>query len=198
VLVDRLSGFVVLFAMACAALPFSYQLMPPLVTAVILTITILTLVGVWLALSDRVWGRLCGAPLLQNLLARPRVQHFRASIAAYRTPAITKALLASLLFNILLMAINFLVALGLGVRISLWYFLIFIPIISFLLTLPISFSGLGVREGGYVLLFAQAGVPSPLALAMSLCMYAMAVATGLIGGVLYALQGYRGLGRPAR
>ena len=197
VLVDRLSGFVVLFAMACAALPFSYRLIPPAVTAIILAITVLTFLGGWMALSDRVWKWLCGLPLLSRLLANPRVQHFRTSIAAYRTPAIGKALLASLLFNVLLMVINYLVALGLGLRISLWYFLIFIPIISFLLTLPISFSGLGVREGGYVLLFAQAGVPSSVALAMSLCMYAMAVATGLIGGVLYALQGYRGLGRPA-
>lgn len=197
VLVDRLTGFVVLFAMATVALPFSYQLIPVPVTAMILIITALTFLGVWLALSDRVWRWIHRLPLVRNLLEQPRVQHFRSSIAAYRTPAIANALLASLLFNVLLMVINYLIALGLGVRISLWYFLIFIPVISFLLALPVSFSGLGVREGGYVLLFAQAGVPSSLALAMSLCVYAMAVATGLIGGVLYALQGYRGLGRPA-
>jgi uncharacterized protein (TIRG00374 family) len=197
VLVDRLTGFVVLFAMASAALPFSYHLIPASVAAMIVVITVLTFLGVWLALSDSVWTWVNRLPLVRSLLEQPRVQHFRSSIAAYRTPAIAKALLASLLFNVLLMVINYLVALGLGVRISLWYFLIFIPIISFLLVLPISFSGLGVREGGYVLLFAQAGVPSSLALAMSLCVYAMAVATGLIGGLLYALQGYRGLGRPA-
>jgi uncharacterized protein (TIRG00374 family) len=197
VVVDRLCGFVVLFVMACLALPFSYRVIPALVTATILVITIVTLLGVWMALSDRVWGWLCKLPLLGRLLDRPRVQHFRASIAAYRTPAIANALLASLVFNVLLMVINYLVALGLGVRISLWYFFIFIPIISFLLTLPISFSGLGLREGGYILLFGQAGVPSSLALAMSLCIYAMAVVTGLIGGLLYALQGYRGLGQRA-
>ena len=197
VVVDRLCGFVVLFVMACLALPFSYRVIPALVTATILVITIVTLLGVWMALSDRVWGWLCKLPLLGRLLDRPRVQHFRASIAAYRTRAIANALLASLVFNVLLMVINYLVALGLGVRISLWYFFIFIPIISFLLTLPISFSGLGLREGGYILLFGQAGVPSSLALAMSLCIYAMAVVTGLIGGLLYALQGYRGLGQRA-
>jgi uncharacterized membrane protein YbhN (UPF0104 family) len=89
---------------------------------------------------------------------------------------------------------NYVIAVALGIHISPWYFLIFIPIISFLLTLPVSFSGLGVREGGYILLFGQAGVPSSLAFAMSLCVYAVAVATGLIGGLLYASQGYRGLG----
>ncbi len=195
VLVDRLCGFVVLFVMASVALLFSYRLIPPLVGVAIVAITVLTLLGVWLAANDGVWARLARLLLLGSLLNRPRVQEFRASIAAYRTWAITKALLASLAFNILLMVFNYAVALALGVRISPWYFLVFIPIISFLLTLPVSFSGLGVREGGYVLLFGQAGVPHSLALGMSLCVYFMAVATGLIGGLLYALQGYRDLDR---
>lgn len=193
VLVDRLCGFVVLFVMASLALPFSYQMIPPLVSAVILVITLLALVGVWLALSDGAWGRLARLPLLKSLFGQPRVQQFRVSVLAYRTRAISNALLASLVFNIMLMVINYLVALAFGIRISPRYFLVFVPIISFLLTLPISLSGLGVREGGYVLLFGQAGVASSLAFGMSLCIYAMTVATGLIGGLLYALQGYRSL-----
>ncbi len=68
-------------------------------------------------------------------------------------------------------------------EISFWYFL---------LVLPISLSGLGVRKGGCVYFFAQAGVSAPLALAMSLLFYALNVATGLIGGALYAFEGARG------
>ncbi len=194
VLVDRLCGFVVLFIMASLALPFSYRLIPPLVSAMIVGITVLTLLGVWMALSDGVWSWLSAVPLVKRLIGMPKVQQFRFSLAAYRTRAISGALLASLAFNVLLMVFNYLIALALGIRISPWYFLIFIPIISFLLTLPVSLSGIGVREGGYVLLFGQAGVPSSLAFALSLCVYASAVATGLIGGLLYALQGYRELG----
>jgi uncharacterized membrane protein YbhN (UPF0104 family) len=195
VLVDRLCGFVVLFVMACMALPFSYRLIPPVVSAFIVITTLLTLLGSWMVLSDQVWEWFCRVPLLKWVLGKPRVQQFRTSIAAYRTWDIGGALVASLVFNVLLMILNYLVALGLGIRISPWYFFIFIPIIAFLLTLPVSFSGLGVREGGYILLFGQAGVPSSLAFAMSLCVYATAVATGLVGGLLYAFQGYRGLER---
>jgi hypothetical protein len=61
--------------------------------------------------------------------------------------------------------------------------------------LPVSMSGLGVREGAYVYLFAQAGVSTAQALAMSLLIYALRVAAGLVGGVLYALQGFRELRR---
>lgn len=194
VLVDRLCGFLVLFVMASLALVFSYRLVPAIVSAVIISITLLSILGVWMALNDGVWEWLMRLPLLSRLLQKSQVQRFRRSIRAYRTPAISGALLASLAFNVLLMVLNYLVALALGVRISFWYFLIFIPIISLLLTLPVSFSGLGVREGGYVLLFARAGVASPLALAMSLCVYAITVATGLLGGLWYMLEGYKGLG----
>jgi len=38
----------------------------------------------------------------------------------------------------------------------------------------------------------QAGVSTPLALAMSFLFRALNVATGLIGGVLYAFEGARG------
>ena len=193
VLVDRLCGFVVLFVMASLALPFGYRLIPPAVSAIILSITVLTLLGIWMALNDTVWRWLQGLPLLSWVLEKRGVQEFRVSIQAYRTRAISRALLASLAFNVLLMVLNYLVALGLGLRISPWYFLIFVPIISFLLALPVSFSGLGVREGGYVVLFAQAGVPSSLALALSLSVYAINVVTGLVGGLLYASEGYRGL-----
>lgn len=193
VLVDRLCGFLVLFVMACLALPFSYRLIPPAVSAMIIIITASSLLGVWMALNETLWRWLEQLPLLSWLLEKRRAQEFRVSIQAYRTRAVSWALLASLAFNVLLMVLNYLVALALGIRISPWYFLMFIPIISFLLTLPVSFSGLGVREGGYVLLFAQAGVPDSLALAMSLSVYAVAVATGLLGGLLYIIEGYRGL-----
>lgn len=193
VLADRLCGFVVLFIMACLALPFSYRLIPPVVSAFIVSITLLTLLGLSMVLSDRVWKWFSRLSLLKWGLGKPRVQQFRTSIAAYRTRDIGGALVASLVFNLLLMVLNYLVALGLGISISPWYFFIFVPIIAFLLTLPVSFSGLGVREGGYILLFGQAGVSSSLAFALSLCVYATAVATGLVGGLLYAFQGYRGL-----
>ena len=194
VLVDRLCGFLVLFAMASIALIFSYRLVPPLVSATIIVIALASISGVWMALSETVWKWLQRVPLLSWLLQERKVQEFHVSIQAYRTYAISRALLASLAFNILLMVLNYLIALAFGIRISPLYFLVFVPIISFLLTVPISFGGLGVREGGYVLLFAQAGVPNNLALAMSLCVYAMTVATGLLGGLSYMLEGYRGLG----
>src|SRR5919199_5891892 len=107
--------------------------------------------------------------------------------------ATAEAMAIGFLFNLLLIAINYLVARALGQNLALGYFFLFVPIISTLLLLPISLNGLGVREGAYVLLFASAGVSSATAASMSLAFWAITVSAGLIGGVLYAAQGARGV-----
>lgn len=190
VLVDRATGLLGLFLMAVLALPFSYRLIGPEVAAAILILSALGWGGAALVLK-RDWLERWG---LLRLVARIRqLEEVYESVYACGPRAAAGALAASLVYNVLLIAINYLIALSLGVRVSVWYFLAFVPIISFLLVLPISLSGLGLREGGYVYLFAQAGVSAPLALTMSLIVYAMNIVTGSIGGVLYAIEGVRGL-----
>jgi hypothetical protein len=46
-----------------------------------------------------------------------------------------------------------------------------------------------VREMTYVGLFGSIGVPRAIALALSLGVYCITVATGLIGGILYLAGG---------
>ncbi len=190
VLVDRATGLLVLLLMALAALVFSHRLIAPKVTAAIVFLSLASWGGAGLILQ-RDWLERWG--LLRMVAKIKQLEAVYESVCACGLRAIGRALAVSLVFNALLIAVNYLIALSLGVRISLWYFFLFVPIISFLLVLPVSLSGLGIREGGYVYLFAQAGVPAPLALTMSLAFYALNVATGLIGGVLYALEGARGL-----
>ena len=189
VLLDRATGFLALFLMAAAALLFSYRLIAPSVAAAILLLFLASWAGSWMLLQrDRLesWG------LLKVIARLKPVEQIYEAVYACGLRAIGGALAVSLAFNVLLIAVNYLIALSLGVRVSVWYFLLFIPLISLSLIFPLSLSGLGVREGGYVYLFAQAGVSAPLALAMSLMFYALNVAAGLIGGVLYALEGARG------
>jgi hypothetical protein len=50
---------------------------------------------------------------------------------------------------------------------------------------------LGVRELTTVALLGPAGVPQAIALALSLCVYSITVVTGLVGGILYLVQGLR-------
>ena len=188
VLLDRGTGLLVLFLIALATLIFSYRLISPNIAAAIVFLSLGSWAGVGLILQrDRLekWG-------LMRIMAKIKpLEELYESVLACGLRAIGAALAISFVFNALLIAVNYLIALSLGVEIPLWYFLLFVPLISFLLVLPISLSGLGVREGGYVYLFAQAGVSASLALAMSLLFYALNVATGLIGGVLYTFEEIR-------
>lgn len=193
VFMDRLSGFLALFAIATLALTFSYRLVPPEVGVTIIAIFLASLLGTGALFSRPLWRRLKGLPILSSLARREGVKELYLSAQSYTLTPFVEALSLSFAFNLILVFMNYLAALSFGVRISFWYFLLFIPIISFLLVLPISLSGLGVREGAYIYLFSRVGVPSSSALAISLSVYAVSVATGLIGALIYAVEGYRGM-----
>ena len=186
VLIARATGLLALFLMALTALFFSYRLITPALAIAIVLLCVVAWCGAVLILK-RDWLEKWG--LLQVISKVRQLEKVYESVHHCGPRAIGGALAVSLIFNALLITVNYFIALSLGVKISLYYFLLFIPIISFLLVLPISLSGLGIREGGYIYLFAQAGVPAHLALTMSLTFYALTVATGCIGGIIYALEG---------
>lgn len=201
VLVDRLIGLLVLFAMALVALPFSWRLVGPEVIIVLLGLVGGSALGLGLFFLLRPSeGKPVRTGLLGKLLANQKVASLHASFYQYDRPGIVRAAVASLLFNICLILVQVCIGRAVGVAISPGYFAMFVPILSALLVLPISISGFGVREGGYVVLFGQAGVAADTAVAMSLLFYALNLATGLVGGVLYAWQGmsgYRAEKRPS-
>ncbi|HHX43430.1 MAG TPA: flippase-like domain-containing protein [Chloroflexi bacterium] len=198
VLVDRIMGLLVLFVMALIALPFSWQLVPATVTLALLALIAGVALGIYLLLNRPLVEALARRlPPVGKLLARPTIAALYASFHRYDRPALVRAAAASLVFNLSLIVTQAYLGRAVGVHLSLGYFFLFVPILSSLLTLPISISGFGVREGGYVVLFGQAGVAAPQAVAMSLLFYAVNALTGLVGGVLYLVQSARGLRRRA-
>jgi len=73
--------------------------------------------------------------------------------------------------------------------------LAFIPAVAMVQVLPISVSGLGVREGMLALLLHPLGVPTGQAVALGLLWYMMTLLVSLIGAPAFAL-GHRGEPRP--
>jgi uncharacterized membrane protein YbhN (UPF0104 family) len=69
------------------------------------------------------------------------------------------------------------------------YFFI-VPIVDLLSILPISISGLGIREGGYVLMFKSLGVEASKGLACGLLVLAITLISGILGGIVYSLTSY--------
>lgn len=194
VIADRVSGLVVLFLMGTVALPWAVERLPPSIVGVLLALTGASLVGLGVllipSLRRRVEHHIPGA---HWLFSRRGVRGLYASLDSYSWPALWRAALVSLGFNGLIVLVNVALGLAFHVNVRLVDYIVFVPIISFLLVLPVSINGLGVREGGYVALFGQVGVPRESALAMSLAFYAVTLLAGLIGGVWYVAENLRSL-----
>jgi uncharacterized protein (TIRG00374 family) len=209
VLADRFFGLIVLQAMAVVALAFGYQLVEAWMIAFTVLLFVGSLVTVWLLLNRRLWQSLGERlrplaslgqkqrPVLSKVEGKAQgivkgLKRLYESLHGYSIPAVGKTLGVSLVFNILLITMNYLLGLSLGDRVSIWYYFLFVPITSIVTLLPVSFAGLGVREGAYVFLFTQAGMPRETALSLSLLVYVVSIfAPGLIGGVIYVLKGAR-------
>ena len=195
-LVDRATGLWVLFVLALLALPFSSRLLPP--NWIVSTAAIAT--------TGVVAGLLAMAtPLLPwlgsrfHLPGQDKLERFYRSVSQLGFRALGQACLISLVFDLLLILFNVWIAASLKVVQPLGIFLLFTPLISFSLALPISIGGLGVREQTYLSLFQVVGVAGPTAVAMSLLNYLLTnVVVGVLGGGLYALEGLRALTRRDR
>lgn len=185
VFVDRLAGLVVLSAMGLLALPLAQRSLPQEQIIILALASALGLVGPWLLLQRRLADRILGIIPAEGL--RRKAQSLYDTVHTSGTQALWKALLISVLFNVMLLLLNFLIALGLGIKVPFLYFVAFMPLLSLTLLLP-SIGALGTRESAYVLLFGNAGVDEPLAIAMSLSFYFINVCTGIIGALLYALN----------
>ncbi len=75
---------------------------------------------------------------------------------------------------------------------------LFVPIIAIINLLPITFNGLGLREGIYTFLFVPVGLSAATAVSMSLAFYFLRFSAGLLGGLLYTFRNILSFARPPK
>jgi uncharacterized membrane protein YbhN (UPF0104 family) len=117
------------------------------------------------------------------------VSQFYDYLSFYKNQRITvlKTFFISLILQITNICAVYIICLGLKVDIPLLSLFIFIPIISTLATIPISISGLGVREASFVLLLGFLGVSPMHATAISFAWF-LSVAVGSLPGLVEYLR----------
>ncbi|MCI0463436.1 MAG: flippase-like domain-containing protein [Gemmataceae bacterium] len=175
VLLDRLSGLLVLLALACVALVLTPLDLP-----------------VWVPWF--VWGTvLCAVlgmaalPLLagRGEKAASRRRRLRAALSVIRSPRVLAGTtLMSLWIQVANVVLVWLVGLAIGAPVPGTYYWIVVPMVSLLTMLPVSVNGMGVREGAMVLFlapFAAEGTATTLALLW----FAVYAFTSLAGGFVY-------------
>src|SRR5262249_20824804 len=121
---------------------------------------------------------------------RLRAASLYEAVAPYKSaiPTLVVALVLSLAFQALVIAVVFLNARALNLAVPLSAVAVFVPLVSLAGMVPVSVNGLGVREALYILLFGQIGVTAEIAVSLALLYLAVTVVASLPGGVVYALQ----------
>jgi uncharacterized protein (TIRG00374 family) len=209
VIMDRLTGLIGTSLIALVALIWNGTLLwrgqgtdLGLPTEIIVAVALISL-GVplgfglvrWADLTSPIFSRL---PSIRRLSVTVKLQRLIETIRCYPLQILLRALLTSLPFTLVLAAIQYCIARAFSVDVPFRLFPLFVPIISVVNVLPLSFNGLGTRDGIYQLLFPPAGVSPESAMAMSLAFYFLRVGAGAIGGLLYAFKSIIGITTAAR
>lgn len=184
VLADRLTGLAALGVLAGAAVigkEWSLGLAATIGVGAALLAAVLGVI--WLAVGslDR----------LLTLFPEPHAaRQFISQLLPYqmRPSLMTRAVAWSLLVQMGGSVAVAFVARGLGVALPLSVWFAVVPLIALAMVLPISISGVGVREGGLAFLLAPAGVPAEQAVAIGLLWFLTTIGIGLIGGLLFLLD----------
>ncbi|MFO7662538.1 MAG: lysylphosphatidylglycerol synthase transmembrane domain-containing protein [Chloroflexota bacterium] len=195
VLMERVTGLVGSSLIALAALLWNVaaHTMTLELPAVLWALIILTAGGIPLAfLIARLSNPLTVInryyPKTPSLPFYSKFENLVNTIHRYPPRALLFSLLISLPFTLNLILVQVTIAWALGIHLPFRIFALFVPIIAIINLLPITFNGLGLREGIYTFLFVPIGVPAATAVSMSLAFYFLRFSAGLLGGLLYALR----------
>ena len=99
--------------------------------------------------------------------------------------------LASLILQALVVLYYLAIARSLGIPLPAGAAFLMVPLCSLLQAVPISFNGWGLREGLFIVYFAQVGLPRESALAFSLVGAGLLVLLSLSGAVTWMARGNR-------
>jgi uncharacterized membrane protein YbhN (UPF0104 family) len=186
VVLDRLSGLVVLLSLACVGVMLSPLELPAWIVWF-----------VWLTAGCAVFT-ICGVPWLsrmRNPIARPLTK-MRQALKALSAP---RLLVGSTVLSLAVQAGNvvlvWLIGKSINADVPAEYYWIMVPMVSLLAMLPISINGMGVREGATALFLAHLQVPDGTAKTLALLWFAAFGAASLLGGLVYL---FGKLPRPVR
>ena len=138
---------------------------------------------------------LVGLPFFHKALGRlwPGVSRYlNDMLGIWRRPRRMLVILAlSFSLQALGMGAVALLGAGIGIQIPLVFYFATLPMITLLMMIPISFSGIGVREGAFVYFLGLRGIDPESAFSLGLLFFSVQVAASLVGGLAYAFGVHR-------
>lgn len=207
VAVDRLVGLVGLFVVASAVTllnlpvllehPETKGLVYMVVGGLIAVILVLALATQRHRITaqpwwDRVWQRLPAKQVFGQLSESYRLYEKQPG-------TLIIALVLSFGVHLFCVLVAWLIGQALGIeQARLVHYLVYCPIINAIAAVPVTVSGLGVREGAFIFFFGLQGVSDSQSVALSLIYYATSLGLCLVCGLLFLLGKPRAWGFPTR
>jgi len=193
IMIDRLTGLFVLILFALCGIIFTtkdYYLLPFLIVSLII-FPFFGLIFLNRDLSSLV-GK-TGRKILGKGRAGNFIAPFWRSLKNYqeKTPQLLLAIFLGVLFHILVVAFNYLVCISLNINLSFLALIWIVTVVYLVQLLPISISGIGVREGAYIFLFGQHGISASRAFSFSIIIFSVIIFLGILGGMIELLSSFK-------
>jgi uncharacterized protein (TIRG00374 family) len=189
VLLDRLSGVVVLIGLACVAAACSPIELPPQFRFAIFGLGACAGIGL-----------LC-LPLLAQIVhafpeknkIRLQIERVRDSLSLLRSrPGLLfGTTVLSVVVQILNAVLVWIIGLALNLDVPPIYYGVAAPMVTLVTLIPISLNGMGLREGGMVLFLGPAGATAANSVTLAFLWFLVQNTTSLIGAVVYLLGHFR-------
>jgi uncharacterized protein (TIRG00374 family) len=199
IVVERVLGFFVLIPVSLAAVPlvagelkeWNLVILAEIVGAAIVLGFLVLLIRPVARVFSRVLDPLL--KLFRRFRARERLERLYASIVLYRGSrrALLGAILLSVLSRVLWVCASYFVARAFSLSIGLPALFVIVPIIELVRMIPVSISGIGLREAAFAVMLKQFGVEYSLGVSFGIIVYVIFFVFALLGGVLYGLGSLR-------
>ncbi|MBI5286398.1 MAG: flippase-like domain-containing protein, partial [Deltaproteobacteria bacterium] len=179
IFVDRYAGFFALITISLVSLLFGY---PYIKNTSIPWLIILMVLG-FFSISLILWVKglhdwaLQGIGRIKVFRINERLESFYEAVMAYKGKpmVLLKVLGISFIIQIVGIFAIYIISRGFALSIPIGYFFLFIPLAISIAMIPVSFAGLGLREGAFVFLFGKVGVSPAEALSLSLAWFFVTV-----------------------
>jgi len=189
VVVERMTGIIVLFLFALAASFLRMDMaasIPVIRIAQVLGLAGLAAIVVFFLPAA---GRALRRGPAQGIARRvfDKALLFRETIIAYRhhPGPLMRATVWAVLLQLNVIIYFVLIGKAFDLTIPVLDYFVFIPLVLLLQMLPVTINGTGVREGAYVAIFAFYGISSSTAISFSFLDLAYSLVIGVVGAVIY-------------
>src|SRR5436190_6520071 len=193
VVIERLSGFVALPLLSLIGFALEPSLLELDHSWIALAIAGATIVGLIMILmvagSPRLAGRFAKHQNWMRFIGAVHVGVHRIRREPRRAVSV---LIAAIAYQLSVLVAVYCAIHALGISLPNGAVLAFLPAVAAAQTLPISLSGLGIREGLLVILLHPLGVPTGKAIGIGLLWYGMTLVVSLLGAPLFAVGQRRG------